>query len=310
VMSGGALPWDPIPVVVVCGEKTRYNTLADLGGRFQIVATPVASEVSPGKPNSKPTVPSQLIGCIVRAAMDGFQSSKLTIANRSMMDDPDIGTITLTANDKTKGSSQSITTAAAPKEARKSFEKARSEASEGHAENVQKNLEKAVQAYPQFAEAWYQLGKLQEAQKPQEAYQEFSKAATADPKYLPVYEHLALLAAQQKKWQEVADATDHALQLDPEGTPQIWYFQAAAKFNLGDKEAAEKSATTSLAMDPSHVAPNTEQLLAVIMASRGEYAAALTHLRNCLTYTPPGPNADLMKQQVAQLEKMAPPAAK
>jgi hypothetical protein len=63
-------------------------------------------------------------------------------------------------------------------------------------------------------------------------------------------------------------------------------------------------------MDPSHVAPNTEQLLAVILASHGDYAGALTHLRSCLTYTPAGPNADLMKQQVAQLEKMAPAATK
>jgi tetratricopeptide (TPR) repeat protein len=310
VMSGGALPWDPIPVVVLCDGKPRYNTLADLGGGFRIVATPVASEVSPGKPGAQPIVPTQLIGCKVQAALEGYKSTTLTIANRSMMDDPDIGTITLSGNEKTMGLAQSATTASAPKDARKAFDKARSEASEGHADGAQKDLEKAVHIYPQFAEAWYQLGKLEEAQKPQEAYDAFSKAATADPHYLPTYEHLALTAAQQKKWQEVADATGHALELYPEGTPQIWYFHAAANFNLGHKDIAEKSATTSLAMDPSHVAPNTEQLLAVILASRGDYGEALSHLRNCLTYTPPGPNAELMKQQVAQLEKAVTPAAK
>jgi tetratricopeptide (TPR) repeat protein len=310
VMSGGALPWDPIPVVVLCDGKPRYNTQADLGGRFRIAATPVASEVSPGKPGSKPMVPTQLIGCNVQAALEGYKSTTLTIANRSMMDDPDIGTITLSGNERTMGLAQSATTASAPKDARKAFEKARAEASEGHADSAQKDLEKAVHAYPQFAEAWYQLGKLEEPQKPQDAYEAFSKAVAADPHYLPTYEHLALTAAQQKKWQEVADAAAHALELYPEGTPQIWYFDAAAHFNLGHKDVAEKSATTSLAMDPSHVAPNTEQLLAVIQASRGDYADALSHLRNCLTYTPPGPNADLMKQQVAQLEKASTPAAK
>jgi hypothetical protein len=60
-------------------------------------------------------------------------------------------------------------------------------------------------------------------------------------------------------------------------------------------------------MDPQHTAPNTEQLLAVILASKGAYAEALDHLRNCLTYTPAGPNSDLMKQQIAQLEKAVGP---
>ena len=98
-------------------------------------------------------------------------------------------------------------------------------------------------------------------------------------------------------------------QLNPAGTPQLWYYSAVGNFNLGQKEVAEKNAKTSLAMDPSHVAPNTEQLLAVMLAARGDYQGALNHLRNCLTYTPPGPNADLMKQQVAQLGKMVPQSA-
>ncbi len=124
----------------------------------------------------------------------------------------------------------------------------------------------------------------------------------------PPYEPIAELAATQKKWQEVADAADHYLKLDPAGTPQIWYFSAVGNFNLGKRDVAAESAKKALAMDPRHVqAPNTEQLLAVILASQGELAEALDHLRNCLTYTPAGPNADLMKQQIAQLEKAVGP---
>jgi cytochrome c-type biogenesis protein CcmH/NrfG len=69
---------------------------------------------------------------------------------------------------------------------------------------------------------------------------------------------------------------------------------------------AEASARKSLAMDPQHLAPNTEQLLAVILAGKGQYAEALKHLQNSLTYLKPGPNADLVKQQIAQLEKVVP----
>jgi tetratricopeptide (TPR) repeat protein len=106
------------------------------------------------------------------------------------------------------------------------------------------------------------------------------------------------------------DATNSSLQLVPAGTPQIWYYDAVANYNLGQVPVARTAAETSLSMDPNHLAPNTEQLLAVILAGQGEYQTALDHLRHCLTYLPPGPNADLVKQQVAQLEKMVPPAAK
>jgi regulator of sirC expression with transglutaminase-like and TPR domain len=71
---------------------------------------------------------------------------------------------------------------------------------------------------------------------------------------------------------------------------------------------AEASALKALSMDPQHTQPNTEQLLAVILADKRDFAGALAHLRNALTYLPSGPNADLVKQQVTQLEKMVPAA--
>jgi Tfp pilus assembly protein PilF len=310
IIEGGPLPWDPIPVVVTCNGTTRFNTQTDPRGEFQIQAAPTSSEVSPGPSDPRHLTPAQLVGCDVHANLLGFQSTKLTILNNSIMDNPDIGTISLHQDERAAGSVVSPTTASAPKEALKSFDKARADALGNHAESAEHNLEKAVKIDPQFAEAWYHLGELEEKDKPQDAWSAYSKAAAADPRFVPPYEHLAALAAQQKKWQDVVDATDHALKLNPSGTPQIWYFNAVGNYNLGRKDVAETSATTALAMDPNHVAPNTEQLLAVMLAGRGDYATALDHLRNCLTYSPPGPNADLMKQQIAQLERVVPQASK
>jgi len=71
----------------------------------------------------------------------------------------------------------------------------------------------------------------------------------------------------------------------------------------GKPAAAEASAVKSLALDPRHSVLNTEQLLAVILARKGDFAGALDHLRSSLKYVPPGPNADLLKQQIAQLER-------
>ena len=131
----------------------------------------------------------------------------------------------------------------------------------------------------------------------------FSRAVAADPKFVLPYEELAELAVKRGDWQGVADDTDNALRLDTFGTARLWYFNALANFQLGKTDAAEVSATKGLAMDPSHTVPNTEQLLAVILARKADYAGALAHLRNSLTYLPSGPSADLLKQQIAQIEQ-------
>jgi len=313
-VTGGSLPWDPIPVTVTCSGKTTYTAGTDAKGHFAIApVNPATTNVAnstpaniPGDVNAKPKLAAAFMGCTVEASLPGFNSTTLTIANRNLLDNPDIGTITLTREEGSAGTAVSNTTASAPKDAAKAFEKARTEWLDKKPDRAQKDLEKAVQIYPQFAEAWYQLGKIQQAAKSSDALNSFSKSAAADPKFSPPYEHLAQLSALAKNWQAVADATAHELELNPRGTPDIWYYNALGNYNLGKKDVAEASATKSLAMDPLHTQPNTEQLLAVIQAGRGDYPDALQHLRNCLTYLPPGPNADLIKQQIAQLETAVP----
>jgi hypothetical protein len=312
VVDGSGLPWNPIPVAVVCDGKTLYNTVTDVKGGFGIMvdAKLPESEIVKTKTDLGRVTAAQLVGCKVNAVLDGFDSTPVTIANRDLTDSPDIGTIHLHQNEAAVGSSLSPTTASAPADAMKEFDKAHSDEIGNHMDSARKHLQKAVSIYPQFAEAWYQLARLEETDKPDDALNAYRKAAAADPKYTPPYEHIAALCAVQKKWQDVLDATNHSLQLVPAGTPQIWYFDAVGNYNLGQVSVARTAAETSLRMDPNHLAPNTEQLLAVILAGQGEYQTALDHLRHCLTYMPPGPNADLVKQQVAQLEKIVPPAAK
>jgi len=305
-LPAASIPWDPVPIKVTCDGKIRYTADADPNGNFEIAAVDPSAHKVPGTDGSKPA--SEFIGCTVEAALSGFNSTVLTVVNRDILDNPDIGTIQLKREEGAAGAAVSSTSASAPKDATKALEKARAEWLEGKPDKAQHDLEKAVQVYPQFAEAWYQLGRIQEAAKSQDAQNSFAKAAAADPKFILPYSHLVAYAAQAGKWQEVADDTAHELELDPRGTPQIWYFNALANYKLGKKDVAETSASKALAMDPQHTQPNTEQLLAVTLSDKRDFAGALMHLRNCLTYMPAGPNADLIKQQVAQLEKMVPDA--
>ena len=307
MIAGEALPWEPIPIAVTCDGKIRYTANADPKGGFEIAVVETSSHTL-GTEGARSKPAAEFVGCTVEAVLPGFHSSVLTIVNHNILDNPDIGTVKLSREESAGGAVISSTTASAPKEATKAFEKARSEWLEQKPERAQRDLQKAVQVYPQFAEAWYQLGKIQEASSPQDAAISFSKSVAADPKFILPYGHLAAFAAQAGKWQEVADDAAHELELSPRGTPQVWYYHALGNFKLNKKDVAEASAVKALSMDPLHTQPNTEQLLAVILADKQDFAGALAHLRNCLTYLSAGPNADVVKQQVAQLEKMVPVA--
>jgi tetratricopeptide (TPR) repeat protein len=316
-LANGALPWDPILINVVCSGETRHTTVTDAKGNF--IISPKADDGPINSAASSSNTPSgdaqnkavaQFVGCDVKAALTGFESSSVTIAQRNLTDDPNIGTITLKPAENATGSAMSATTAAAPKDATKAYEKARSEWAENKPDKAQKDLQKAVQVDPQFAEAWYQLGKIQEAQKSPDSVNSFQKAIAADPKFVPPYEHLVSSEGQAEKWQDVLDTTNKELQINPAGSPRLFYYNAVANMKLNKPDAAEDSVKKAIAADPNHTEPNAEQLYAVILANKQDLPGALEHLRIAVKYLPPGPNADLVKKQIAQLESATQPQSK
>jgi len=301
-VEGEPLPWEPLLVTVTCGETVIYTTQSDAKGNFGIVAFTLPGAL--GKEgDSQRQMEAHFEGCLVQGAVPGFRSTTLTITQRNLLEEPNLGTIMLSRMGRDAATTLSSTTESAPPKAMKSFEKAHADMIDRDPGAAEGELQKAVQAYPEFAEAWLQLGKLQEASDPQAARDSFSKALAADPKFVLPYEQLAALAATNGNWREVLDNTNHVAQLYPQGTAESWYLNALANFQLGKPGLAEASALKSLALDPRHSVMNTEQLLAVIEARKGDFKGALDHLRSSLTYIPPGPNADMLKQQIAQLEK-------
>ncbi|HUK48202.1 MAG TPA: hypothetical protein VLW06_11445 [Terriglobales bacterium] len=302
-VEGEPMPWEPILVTVRCNGRVVYLTQTDAKGNFGIVSVVLAGAQGKGT-DSERQMETHYEGCVVQAAVAGFHSTSITITERNLRDDPQLGTIMLSRQGgRDTPTTLSNTTLNAPANAIKAFEKARGDMMQSNPEAAEKNLKKAVHIYPGFAEAWLQLGKLQAASDPQEARNSFTKALAADPKFVLPYEQLAALDSQETKWQQVLDNTNHVLQLYPDGTAETWYLNALANFQLGKVDVAQASAIKSLAIDPRHSVMNTEQLLAVILAGKGDFADAILHLQSSLTYVPPGPNADLLRQQIAQLEQ-------
>ena len=304
VVTGQPFLWEPVPVYVKCNGTTSYTTATDSKGEFLIRFDRMPGAAPSLQGDTKRQMETHLEGCTVQAFLTGFSSSTITITHRNLRDDPELGLLTL-KRESSAGTALSGSREDVPPNALKFFDKARSELMNQKPDQAQRDLEKAVDAYPKFAEAWYQLGRLQVESSPDSARKSFEKAAEADPNFVLPYEQLAAIASQSAKWKDVLQNTGKVVQLDPAGSPVVWYYDALANVQLGQVPAAKESALKSLSMDPLHTVPNTEQLLGVILTLQRDYSGALAHLRNCLTYLPQGSNADLVKRQIAQLEHLA-----
>ena len=104
--------------------------------------------------------PLDLNGCELRAVLAGYQSSVVTL--RAMGGDTwqyEVGTIFLKRIGNAPGTTISVTSMAAPKDAMHAYEKAQKLKAEKPVE-AEKELNKAVKIYPQFAAAWTLLGDI------------------------------------------------------------------------------------------------------------------------------------------------------
>jgi len=331
--DGSALP-SGVTVERVCGGTVHKAANVAANGEFSFqmgrnatnAVTPDASDTTgslniPGMPRSRndPDTAFSVSGpgatpevererelslCEVRASAAGMRSSVISLAGRHTLDNPDLGTIVLTHIEKVPGTTISVTTYRAPKDARKAMGSAQKLLKKGKTDEAQAQLEKAVQIYPQFAEAWFDLGLLREKQKrPVEARQAFDHAIAADERYVSPYIEVAALAGDELKWQEVADVTDRALALDPLDYPVGYYFNAVANYNLKRYDVAERSALKALRFDPQHRFANLHFILARILVRRSDLNGAAAELKNYLQYAPQAADAQQARSELTGIEQ-------
>jgi len=245
-----------------------------------------------------------LVGCELRASLAGFRSDVVSLAGRRVMDNPDIGTIVLHRLAKVDGFTFSATSAMAPKDARKAFEKGRDLNKKAKLEPAEKELQKAVTSYPKYAAAWYELGTVYYQQKKRdEARKAYNEAIKADDKFISPYAQLSQMAAEEKEWQQTVDYTNRVLKLNPFFSPRIYFLSAVANLNLQKVDAAEESAKEALKMDPGHQNPHSLALMGVIQAQKGDIKNAAETLKTYLKVAPNASDADKIREQLAAMEK-------
>ena len=304
VSEGMPLP-QPATIVSSCNGQLHTEGYTDSKGYFSF-------ELNGGRqlgPNSGETFggTESVDLCELQADLPGFVSEKVQLSSNS--DSAGVirsGNIVLHPLTQAEGNMISAVNSAAPSKAQKEFQKGCEEARKGKWDAARERFEKAVAVYPKYAEAWLDLGRVQVQQRQFDAArQSFQQALSADSKLVGAYSELAELALREKDWQEVADATDHILQLDPVGLPQYWYLNSAANYEMKKVDKAEKSVLQGLRVDVRNVIPKMQYLLAAILAFKKDYRGAAEHIRSYLRLVPHAQDAAVAQQQLQQLEKLS-----
>jgi len=310
---------DQVTIQSICHGQThaegytdsKGNFSLDLGGRTQ-EAMPSAEDTGSGlgsRPGStqRQGTRRQLQDCDLQAVLPGFTSQVVPLASKiSDFGNADIGTIVLHRMEHVEGLTISATSAQAPDKARKDFEKGREEEKKAKWEAAKQRFSEAVELYPKYAVAWYELGKVQlEMKDVAAAKKSFEQALTADAKYISPLQDLAALAVQAKDWKAAADNTEKILSLNPLSFPQIWYYNAAANYYLNAFDKAEKSARQGLIVDVQHRFPRLEYVLGIILVQKHDYQGAVAHIRSYLQLAPHAADAQHVQQQMAEVEKLS-----
>jgi hypothetical protein len=296
----GAAPGYPVEVRIMCAGKLSLRALTDTKGNFSLN---LPRQNGPATVRSEESLNSvnALADCIAEGVLLGQRSDQIKIRNRSFVDGSNLGTIVLHRSEDAEGTMISSTGAAAPKDARKAFEKAFAELTEQKLDPAEKDLQKTVQLYPAYADAWFELGNLQARKNPGAARNSYLQAVAADPKFVRPYQGLMQLAASQEKWPEVLDYAGTVLKLIPHGNPEALYLQATASYRSGQKDVAESAARRGIQEDPVHSIPELEQLLGVILFGKQDNAGALEHLQNYLKFG--GKDKEVAQQSIAAVQQ-------
>lgn len=312
--DGGELPLN-IVIEKTCDGRTSALTYADRKGRFTVSLSGTSAAKyadasydsrSSGNPNQPAAVQTvrrpSLVNCDLRASYPGFQSDYVSITSSRAMDNPDLGVFILRKSGSAPPSTISATFLNAPRPALRAYQKGMDDLRLEKPVNAAKEFQKAVDAYPQFASAWYELGRLKMAQDQSEAHELLQKAVAADPKYVPPYVELAFLAMRAHDWQATVDLASKGLAVDSSTYPQLFYFSAVASANLSNFDEAERKARDAVRIDHDHRYPRALQLLAFLLERKGDLQGAAELMRGFLAASPSGDDAQVIKTELAAVQ--------
>jgi len=248
----------------------------------------------------------RLLGCELKAQLAGYRSTGISVTEEPMSGPNELGTIVVYPNSRVQGNMVSLTNLMAPKSAKKSVEQARKAARKEKFADAEELFKSAIQLYPKYAEAWFDLGLVYEHQgRAEETIKAYREAIRADELFLKPYTRLAHFSSTGQNWREAADLTEKVLSLDPVTQVDAYLISALANFKLGEVELSEKRARQGQRMDYAGHFPQFYLMLANIFAVKHDDTACIRELRSYLKSAPKASNASLVRSQLQKLEEQA-----
>jgi len=203
-----------------------------------------------------------------------------------------------------EGSTVSVTALRVPREAAKAYDKGLGAMTDGKLPAARKQFERALALYPDYAQAWSQLGEVLEQQsEPKEAADACEHALKADPKYIRPYLQLMRLAVAGKRMEDAAALGERAMQLNPVEFPGIYYYDTVANYELKHADVAEKSVRRAIELDTDHDYPAAEALLGKVLADKGDSRGAIEHFAKYVRLAPKAEDVPAIRQRIAELER-------
>lgn len=263
----------------------------------------------------------ELTNCELRATVSGFHSSVISLVeftpvNSSM----DVGAIVVHRTTKIKGMTLSAALYKAPRDARRAYEQGLKAERNGRLSDARQYFEKAVEIYPKYVNAWFQLGAvLQNLAQKESARTAYTHATTIDSKFLPPYLSLASMAYEAEDWTQVLNLTNYVLALDPLKYANVagyildldpldyteaYFYNSAANYKLNNIEDAERSGLKAERLDVRPRFPQLHLLLAEIFARKNNCATAISETKIYLELAPHAKEADQVRERLAKLEKL------
>jgi Tfp pilus assembly protein PilF len=324
LLEGGGALAEPVAIERICNGVTRREGYTDFKGlfAFQMGTNATFQDASENDPRLTPSSgsrsassngghsPLELTGCEFRAVLAGYQSSVAMLRSTGDTWQFDIGTIFLKRLGNAPGTTVSVTSMSAPKDAIRAYEKAQKVKQEKPAE-AEKELSKAVKIYPQFAAAWTLLGDIhRQHDQFTAAREEYAHALSADPQFVNPQYGLAVIAMQEKKYEEAIPLTEQVVKMNAFAYPLAYFFNAAANYNLQKFDAAEESAKKFKAMDAQHEHSDVCLLLSHVYSRKQDYAGAAREIREFLATQPNVPDAEALNAEAKRFEDLSVAAKK
>jgi tetratricopeptide (TPR) repeat protein len=300
VMPDGMPPPDMVPVVLSCGMNLADNmsTMSDLRGEFRIRFR------APYGPNSERLSRQISMQCSITVAIPGYETARKNMEDLDLRAGADVGMLVLRPLVKAEGTTISLNGLRAPESARQELMKAREDLAKQKLTSAKTRLEKAIRIYPDYATAWYELGRLQARQgETEQAASSYRQAAKTDPKYINPLVELALMAATSQRWPEAEQRSEAILKMAPNGMPGVYLVHAIACFNQKKMDLAEASAREGASQDMSRQFPKLLNLLGDILLQKGDTQGATDAFRQFLECAPNSPDAPKVRQRLAAMTR-------